>query len=59
MDLKRAMGAVMIGGRLASIVSTFVLVPVVFWHLVRFGRWLGVLATCLRERGQEARTEPA
>jgi len=36
MEAKRAMGAVMTGGMLASIVFTFVLVPVVFWYLVRF-----------------------
>ncbi|MCK9595190.1 MAG: efflux RND transporter permease subunit [Candidatus Omnitrophica bacterium] len=31
--IKQSMGAVMIGGMLASIVFTFVLVPVVFWYL--------------------------
>lgn len=36
MEAKRAMGGVMAGGMLASIVFTFVLVPVVFWYLVRF-----------------------
>jgi HAE1 family hydrophobic/amphiphilic exporter-1 len=36
MEAKRAMGAVMTGGMLASIVFTFVLVPIVFWYLVRF-----------------------
>ena len=30
--------AVMIGGLLASIVFTFILVPVVFWYLERFER---------------------
>jgi HAE1 family hydrophobic/amphiphilic exporter-1 len=33
---KRAMGSVMIGGMLASIVFTFVFVPVVFWYIERF-----------------------
>ncbi|MDD5573795.1 MAG: efflux RND transporter permease subunit [Candidatus Omnitrophica bacterium] len=36
MEAKRAMGGVMTGGMLASIVFTFILVPVVFWYLVRF-----------------------
>jgi len=36
MDAKRSMGVVMIGGMLASIVFTFILVPVVFWYLERF-----------------------
>jgi len=36
--IKQSMGAVMIGGMLASIVFTFVLVPVVFWYLERFER---------------------
>ncbi|MCM8812632.1 MAG: efflux RND transporter permease subunit [Candidatus Omnitrophica bacterium] len=35
---KRSMGAVMIGGMLASIVLTFVFVPVVFWYIERFRR---------------------
>ena len=35
MDAKRSMGVVMIGGMLASIVFTFILVPVVFWYLDR------------------------
>ena len=43
MDVKRSMGVVMIGGMLASIVFTFILVPPVFWYLDRlekkfFGR---------------------
>ena len=38
MEMKRAMGAVMTGGMLASIVFTFVLVPVIFWYLERFER---------------------
>jgi len=38
MDAKRSMGVVMIGGMLASIVFTFILVPVVFWYLERFER---------------------
>ena len=36
MDAKRSMGVVMIGGMLASIIFTFILVPVVFWYLERF-----------------------
>ncbi|NLE91026.1 MAG: efflux RND transporter permease subunit [Elusimicrobia bacterium] len=36
--VKQSMGAVMIGGMLASIVFTFVLVPVLFWYLERFER---------------------
>ncbi len=36
MEAKKAMGAVMTGGMLASIVFTFILVPVVFWYLDRF-----------------------
>ncbi|MDD5538987.1 MAG: efflux RND transporter permease subunit, partial [Candidatus Omnitrophica bacterium] len=36
MEAKRAMGGVMAGGMLASIVFTFILVPVVFWYLDRF-----------------------
>ena len=36
--IKQSMGAVMIGGMLASIVFTFILVPVVFWYLERFER---------------------
>jgi HAE1 family hydrophobic/amphiphilic exporter-1 len=35
---KQSMGAVMIGGMIASIIFTFVLVPVVFWYLERFER---------------------
>ena len=35
MDVKRSMGVVMIGGMLASIVFTFILVPPVFWYLDR------------------------
>ena len=43
MDMKKSMGVVMIGGMLASIVFTFILVPPVFWYLDRlekkfFGR---------------------
>ncbi|HQP12602.1 MAG TPA: efflux RND transporter permease subunit, partial [Candidatus Omnitrophota bacterium] len=38
--VKQAMGAVMIGGMLASVVFTFVLVPVVFWYLDRFAKML-------------------
>jgi multidrug efflux pump subunit AcrB len=34
--VKQSMGAVMIGGMLASIVFTFVLVPALFWYLERF-----------------------
>lgn len=34
--IQRAMGVVMIGGMLASIVFTFILVPVIFWYLERF-----------------------
>ncbi len=36
--IKQSMGAVMIGGLLASIAFTFILVPVVFWYLERFER---------------------
>ncbi len=35
---KQSMGAVMTGGMLASILFTFILVPVVFWYLERFER---------------------
>jgi hydrophobic/amphiphilic exporter-1 (mainly G- bacteria), HAE1 family len=35
MEGKQAMGAVMIGGMLASIVYTFIFIPVVFWYLER------------------------
>ncbi len=38
MEVKRSMGAVMTGGMLASVVFTFVLVPVVFWYLEPFER---------------------
>ncbi|MDD3982509.1 MAG: efflux RND transporter permease subunit [Candidatus Omnitrophica bacterium] len=39
--VKQSMGAVMIGGMLASIVFTFVLVPALFWYLERFeGKFL-------------------
>ncbi|MDD5583854.1 MAG: efflux RND transporter permease subunit [Candidatus Omnitrophica bacterium] len=34
-DVKRSLGAVMTGGMLASILFTFILVPVVFWYLNR------------------------
>ena len=34
--IKQSMGAVIIGGLLASIIFTFILVPVVFWYLQRF-----------------------
>ncbi|MDD5771652.1 MAG: efflux RND transporter permease subunit, partial [Candidatus Omnitrophica bacterium] len=40
MEMKQSMGAVMTGGMLASIVFTFILVPVVFWYLDRFERFL-------------------
>jgi len=43
MEGKRAMGAVMIGGMLASIVFTFVFIPVVFWYLERFRLFLDSL----------------
>lgn len=36
MDMKKSIGAVMTGGMLASIIFTFILVPVVFWYLERF-----------------------
>ncbi|MCK9614702.1 MAG: efflux RND transporter permease subunit [Candidatus Omnitrophica bacterium] len=39
MEAKKSMGAVMTGGMLASIIFTFVFVPVVFWYLVRFEKW--------------------
>jgi HAE1 family hydrophobic/amphiphilic exporter-1 len=38
MKVKQSMGAVMTGGMLASILFTFILVPVVFWYLERFER---------------------
>ncbi|MFA4988343.1 MAG: efflux RND transporter permease subunit [Candidatus Omnitrophota bacterium] len=38
MEVKQSMGAVMTGGMLASIVFTFIFVPVVFWYLERFER---------------------
>ena len=34
--LKTSMGAVMVGGMLASIVFTFLFTPVVFWYITRF-----------------------
>lgn len=37
-EAKRAMGGVMTGGMLASILFTFILVPVVFWYLEPFER---------------------
>jgi HAE1 family hydrophobic/amphiphilic exporter-1 len=40
MEAKKSMGAVMTGGMLASILFTFILVPVVFWYLERFERKL-------------------
>jgi len=38
MESKKSMGAVMTGGMVASVIFTFVLVPVVFWYLERFER---------------------
>ena len=38
MEMKQSMGAVMTGGMLASIIFTFIFVPVVFWYLQRFER---------------------
>jgi HAE1 family hydrophobic/amphiphilic exporter-1 len=38
MKAKQSMGAVMTGGMLASILFTFILVPVVFWYLEGFER---------------------
>jgi HAE1 family hydrophobic/amphiphilic exporter-1 len=38
MEAKKSMGAVMTGGMIASVIFTFVLVPVVFWYLERFER---------------------
>ena len=35
MEGKKSMGAVMIGGMIASIVFTFIFVPVVFWYIER------------------------
>jgi HAE1 family hydrophobic/amphiphilic exporter-1 len=40
MEAKKSMGAVMTGGMIASVVLTFVLVPVVFWYLERFEKRL-------------------
>ncbi|MFA6384036.1 MAG: efflux RND transporter permease subunit, partial [Candidatus Omnitrophota bacterium] len=39
-DVKVSLGAVMTGGMLASILFTFILVPVVFWYLDRLERKL-------------------
>jgi len=39
-DVKRSLGAVMTGGMLASIIFTFILVPVVFWYLARLEKKL-------------------
>lgn len=36
MEMKKSMGAVMTGGMLASILFTFILVPILFWYLVLF-----------------------
>jgi HAE1 family hydrophobic/amphiphilic exporter-1 len=36
MDAKKSMGVVMMGGMIASVVFTFIFVPVVFWYLERF-----------------------
>jgi len=36
MEGKKSMGAVMIGGMLASIVFTFIFVPVAFWYIEKF-----------------------
>ncbi|MCX6340551.1 MAG: efflux RND transporter permease subunit [Candidatus Aureabacteria bacterium] len=58
MDAKKSMGAVMIGGMLASIVFTFILVPVVFWYLVRLEWWLGSLTARLSGRREKAHAEP-
>lgn len=37
MQAKRSMGVVMIGGMLASVLFTFIFVPVVFWYIARPG----------------------
>ena len=39
-DVKRSLGAVMTGGMIASIIFTFILVPVVFWYLARLEKKL-------------------
>ncbi len=51
MGAKRAMGAVMIGGILASILFTFIFVPVIFWYLER----LRVFLTAGRKNKQGER----
>jgi len=38
MSAKKAMGVVMVGGMLASVLFTFIFVPVVFWYVARFRR---------------------
>lgn len=43
MDTKASMGAVIIGGNLASLVFVFILTPVVFLLMERFRQWLGRL----------------
>ncbi|MGM0440181.1 MAG: efflux RND transporter permease subunit [Chlamydiota bacterium] len=40
MPVKSSMGAVMIGGMLASVLFTFLLSPIVFWYIVRIKRFL-------------------
>jgi len=39
-DVKRSLGAVMTGGMIASVIFTFILVPVVFWYLSRLEKKL-------------------
>lgn len=48
--LKTSMGAVMIGGMIASIVFTFVFTPVMFWYLARFTGFLSKKVTALTIR---------
>jgi len=40
MPVKSSMGAVMVGGMLASILFTFLLTPVIFWYTVRFQQFI-------------------
>lgn len=40
MPIKSAMGTVVIGGMLASIIFSFVFTPVAFWYVDRINKWL-------------------
>jgi multidrug efflux pump subunit AcrB len=39
-SMERSMGAVMVGGIFASILFTFIFVPVCFWYIERIRQWL-------------------